>query len=151
MAATGILIDQREPAWVQGLSFGGIPVAVTLLEYGDVHVATDDGALLAIERKTPNDLLNSLRDDRLWVQLAGLRRLTPWAYLVITGQLHRSSDGHVVTENVSLIDLVVSVILMSLGMMMMPPVVVSTPLKLLLFVLVDGWELLVRALSLSFE
>jgi flagellar biosynthetic protein FliP len=49
-----------------------------------------------------------------------------------------------------LIDLVVSVVLMSLGMMMMPPVVVSTPLKVLLFVLVDGWELIVRALSLSF-
>jgi flagellar biosynthesis protein FliP len=50
-----------------------------------------------------------------------------------------------------LIDLVVSVVLMSLGMMMMPPVVVSTPLKLLLFVLVDGWPLLLRSLSSSFH
>lgn len=50
-----------------------------------------------------------------------------------------------------LIDLVVSVILMSLGMMMMPPVVISTPFKILLFVLVDGWQLVVRALSLSFN
>jgi len=50
-----------------------------------------------------------------------------------------------------LIDLVVAVILMSLGMMMMPPVVVSTPLKLLLFVLVDGWPVLLRSLSLSFS
>lgn len=49
-----------------------------------------------------------------------------------------------------LIDLVVSVILMALGMMMMPPVVISAPCKLLLFVLVDGWNLVVRALSLSF-
>lgn len=49
-----------------------------------------------------------------------------------------------------LVDLVVSVILMSLGMMMMPPVVVSTPLKLLLFVQVDGWQLIVQALNLSF-
>lgn len=49
-----------------------------------------------------------------------------------------------------LIDLVVSTILMSLGMMMMPPVVVSTPCKLLLFVLVDGWQLLTRALVSSF-
>lgn len=49
-----------------------------------------------------------------------------------------------------LIDLVISVILMSLGMMMMPPVVVSTPFKILLFVLVDGWQLIARAVSMSF-
>ncbi|WP_417849008.1 flagellar type III secretion system pore protein FliP [Thalassoglobus sp.] len=49
-----------------------------------------------------------------------------------------------------LIDLVISVILMALGMMMMPPVVISTPCKLLLFILVDGWNLIIRALSLSF-
>lgn len=49
-----------------------------------------------------------------------------------------------------LIDLVVSTILMSLGMMMMPPVVVATPCKLLLFVLVDGWQLIARALVTSF-
>ena len=50
-----------------------------------------------------------------------------------------------------LIDLVVSVILMALGMMMMPPVVISTPCKILLFILVDGWSLIARALSLSFS
>jgi len=50
-----------------------------------------------------------------------------------------------------LIDLVMSIILMALGMMMMPPVVVSTPCKILLFVLVDGWHLIARALSLSFD
>jgi flagellar biosynthetic protein FliP len=50
-----------------------------------------------------------------------------------------------------LIDLVMSVILMALGMMMMPPVVISTPCKILLFVLVDGWHLVARALSLSFD
>ena len=49
-----------------------------------------------------------------------------------------------------LVDLVVSTMLMSLGMMMMPPVVVSTPCKLLLFVMIDGWQLLVRALVSSF-
>lgn len=49
-----------------------------------------------------------------------------------------------------LIDLVISTVLMSLGMMMMPPVIVSTPCKLLLFVLVDGWHLISRALVSSF-
>ncbi|MFK7819149.1 MAG: flagellar type III secretion system pore protein FliP [Planctomycetaceae bacterium] len=50
-----------------------------------------------------------------------------------------------------LVDLVVSTILMSLGMMMMPPVVISTPFKILLFVLVDGWHVIARAVSLSFS
>ena len=50
-----------------------------------------------------------------------------------------------------LIDLVVSIILMSLGMMMMPPMVISTPFKILLFILVDGWQLIARVLSLSFH
>jgi flagellar biosynthetic protein FliP len=49
-----------------------------------------------------------------------------------------------------LIDLVVSTVLMSMGMMMMPPTTFSLPLKLLLFVLVDGWELVVRSLVRSF-
>jgi flagellar biosynthetic protein FliP len=49
-----------------------------------------------------------------------------------------------------LIDLVVATVLMSMGMMMMPPTAFSLPLKLLLFVLVDGWELVVRSVVRSF-
>ena len=49
------------------------------------------------------------------------------------------------------IDFLVSSVLMALGMMMMPPSVVSLPFKLLLFVLVDGWHLVVRSLVQSFQ
>jgi flagellar biosynthesis protein FliP len=48
------------------------------------------------------------------------------------------------------IDLVVSSVLLSMGMMMLPPTLVSLPFKLLLFVMVDGWYLIVRSLVLSF-
>ena len=48
------------------------------------------------------------------------------------------------------IDFLVSSTLMSMGMMMMPPVIVSLPFKLLLFVLVDGWHLVIRSLVQSF-
>jgi len=48
------------------------------------------------------------------------------------------------------IDLVVSAVLMSLGMMMMSPAIISLPFKLLLFVLVDGWALLMGSLAASF-
>ena len=49
------------------------------------------------------------------------------------------------------IDLVVSGALMALGMMMMPPVMVSLPFKLLLFVLVDGWALVIKSLVASYQ
>jgi flagellar biosynthetic protein FliP len=48
------------------------------------------------------------------------------------------------------IDMVVASILMSMGMMMLPPVIISMPFKLLLFVLVDGWSLVVGSLVKSF-
>lgn len=48
------------------------------------------------------------------------------------------------------IDMVVSSILMSMGMMMLPPVMISLPFKVLLFVLVDGWNLVVQSLIRSF-
>jgi flagellar biosynthetic protein FliP len=49
-----------------------------------------------------------------------------------------------------IIDMVVASVLMAMGMMMLPPVVISLPFKLLLFVLVDGWELVVGSLVKSF-
>ena len=49
-----------------------------------------------------------------------------------------------------IIDMVVSSILMSMGMIMLPPVMISMPFKLILFVLVNGWELIVKQLVLSF-
>jgi len=50
-----------------------------------------------------------------------------------------------------IIDMVVSSILMSLGMMMLPPVMISLPFKILLFILVDGWNLIVMGLVESFK
>ncbi len=50
-----------------------------------------------------------------------------------------------------IIDMVVSSVLMSMGMMMLPPVMISLPFKLLIFVLVDGWNLLVGNLVQSFK
>lgn len=49
-----------------------------------------------------------------------------------------------------IIDLVVASVLMSLGMMMVPPITISLPFKLMLFVLVDGWQLIIGSLAESF-
>ncbi|GAX87374.1 flagellar biosynthetic protein FliP [Lebetimonas natsushimae] len=50
-----------------------------------------------------------------------------------------------------IIDMVVSSVLMSLGMMMLPPVMISLPFKILVFILVDGWDLVVMGLVQSFK
>ncbi|MBL7479142.1 flagellar type III secretion system pore protein FliP [Legionella bononiensis] len=50
-----------------------------------------------------------------------------------------------------LVDLIVSGILMTMGMMMMPPMSISLPVKILLFILIDGWDLVVQALVGSFN
>jgi flagellar biosynthetic protein FliP len=59
--------------------------------------------------------------------------------------------GFVIFLPFVLIDLIVSTILMSLGMMMVPPVTISLPLKILMFVLMDGWNLVIRALLGTFQ
>lgn len=59
--------------------------------------------------------------------------------------------GFVVFIPFLVIDIVVSAILMSLGMVMLPPALVSLPFKLLLFVLVDGWSLIVTTLIGSYR
>ena len=49
-----------------------------------------------------------------------------------------------------IIDLVIASVLMALGMMMVPPATIALPCKIMLFVLVDGWQLLVSSLAQSF-
>lgn len=102
------LIDSREPTWIQHLTFGGVPTSVVMLETGDVQAITDDGHMLLIERKTPEDLLNTLRDERLFPQAARMSQIryeeqlggsvTTYPYLVITGDL-RNVHGKVATDD----------------------------------------------------
>jgi len=106
---TAIMVDSREPAWVQNLKFGGIPTMVTMLETGDVQAVTDDGATLIIERKTLSDFLNTLADNRLFPQLARMTEtrnaqqianepVTNWPYLIITDPITADHNGKVITD-----------------------------------------------------
>lgn len=58
--------------------------------------------------------------------------------------------GFVIFVPFLVIDMVVASTLMAMGMMMLPPVMISLPFKILLFILVDGWHLVVQSLLLSF-
>jgi len=106
---TGIMIDNREPEWVQSLKFGGIPTIVTLLDTADVQAVTDDGCTLLIERKTLSDFLNSIADDRMFVQLARMTEVknaqqaageicTQYCFLVITDPITADHNGKVITD-----------------------------------------------------
>lgn len=94
-----VMIDSREPQEYQTLTFGGVPTAVVALDAGDLLMATDDAAMLCIERKTPSDLLNTIREGRLLPQVARMRETSRWAYLVVGGEMVRSPNGKVCTQN----------------------------------------------------
>ncbi len=80
---------------------------------------------------------------------------TPWRALVpafLVGELRRAFEmGFLLFLPFMVIDMVVASLLMSLGMMMLPPSVVSLPFKLIFFVLVDGWRLVSGSLVQSFS
>jgi flagellar biosynthetic protein FliP len=59
--------------------------------------------------------------------------------------------GFVIFLPFVVVDIIVASVLMSLGMFMLPPMMISLPLKLLLFVLADGWTLVVQNLVASFR
>jgi len=92
---TGAIIDSRESAAVKKMTFGGIPTMVMALGAGDLMASTDDGNQLLIERKTPEDLLGTLRAKRFLPQIEKMAGITPWVYVVITGILYRDRDGFV--------------------------------------------------------
>ena len=78
-----------------------------------------------------------------------LRILVP-AFMI--SELRRAFEiGFLLYLPFIIIDLVVASVLMSMGMMMLPPVVISLPFKLIFFVLVDGWHLVAGSLVESFE
>ncbi|MBI3911642.1 MAG: flagellar type III secretion system pore protein FliP [Armatimonadetes bacterium] len=99
------------------------------------------------------------RDLSLFVSLSRLPRPSTQAdvptYVVVpafvVSELKTAfTMGFIIFLPFLVVDLVVSIILMSMGMMMLPPVLISLPFKILLFVMVDGWHLIVRSLALSF-
>jgi flagellar biosynthetic protein FliP len=79
---------------------------------------------------------------------------TPWSAAVpafLVGELRRGFEmGFLLFLPFLVIDMVVATVLMSLGMMMLPPSAVSLPFKLIFFVLIDGWRLVAGSLIQSF-
>lgn len=110
-----------------------------LREFMLAHTREEDIALLTRAADRPNP---ATADDVPFTVLAPAFLLSELRAAFIM--------GFVVFVPFLVIDLVVSSALMAMGMMMLPPIMVSLPFKLLLFVLVDGWGLIVTALVGSY-
>ncbi len=106
-------------------------------------------------------MLNQTRETNLimFTDIAGGGTFTngkdvPFSILLpafVTSELETAFQiGFMIFLPFLVIDLVVASVLMSLGMMMLSPTIISLPFKLLLFVLVDGWALLMGSLAMSF-
>jgi len=94
------------------------------------------------------DLARERGQTNISVEDADFRILVP-AFII--SEIRRGFEiGFLIVLPFLVIDLIVATITMSMGMMMLPPVVVSLPFKILFFVLIDGWNLLVGSLVRSF-
>jgi len=94
------------------------------------------------------DLARERGETEISVESPDLRILVP-AFMI--SEIRRGFEmGFLIVLPFLVIDLIVATITMSMGMMMLPPTVVSLPFKILFFVLIDGWNLLVGSLVRSF-
>ncbi len=109
---------------------------------------TEDVYLFASFGSPGAELQEKLRGETLQWKDVAMTALVP---AFITSELKQAFlMGFYIYLPFLIVDMVVASILMSMGMMMLPPVLISLPFKLLLFVLVDGWHLVIGSLMGSF-
>ena len=94
-----VVIDSREPEWIQNLDWFGAEKTISCMDAGDLLAVCEDGTGLLIERKTPTDFLGSLVSQRMLIQsalkLAPYRSAGFWPYVLITGDFYISNHGKV--------------------------------------------------------
>jgi flagellar biosynthetic protein FliP len=136
-------------AWTAGLA---PMVAGKVGDIEGIRLAIEPFHRFMVANLHPSDL-------RFFLDLAHLPAVAtpdqvPWRALVpafLVGEMRRAFEmGFLLFLPFLVIDMVVASVLMSLGMMMLPPSVVSLPFKLIFFVLVDGWRLVAGSLVQSF-
>lgn len=128
-------LAENKITFTQALDRGAVPLRAFMLR----QVREGD---LALFTKVANQPQPNTADD------VPMRVLIP---AFVTSELKTAFQiGFIVFIPFLIIDMVVASVLMSMGMMMMSPVMVSLPFKIMLFVLVDGWNLIVASLVASF-
>jgi len=92
--------------------------------------------------------VSGAKDDEVRAEKMPLRILIP-AYMI--SELRRAFEmGFLIFVPFLIIDMVVASVLMAMGMMMLPPIIIALPFKIIFFVLVDGWFMIVGSLVRSF-
>jgi len=120
----------------------------------DARAVSDNSKQPIAARFLSDMVFGTEADARGWIN-AKRNMKEPFQVLApafMISELKRAFEiGFMVFLPFLVIDLVVASVLMSMGMMMLPPVVVSLPFKLIFFVLVDGWRLVAGSLVESFQ
>ena len=139
-----------EASWSQGI----LPMTEgRLSELAGLQAAAQPFRMFMVANIREEDLI-------LFIDLGGIQAVadpaqTPWRALIpafIVGELKRAFEiGFLLFLPFLVIDMVIASLLMSLGMMMLPPSVVALPFKLIFFVLVDGWRLISGSLVQGFN
>jgi flagellar biosynthesis protein FliP len=142
-----------EPAMTQAWNEGIQPMTEGRISETDgLRLATEPFHAFMTDNVRDADLL--FFTDLGHLQPARDAASVPWRALVpafIVGELRRAFEmGFLLFLPFLIIDIVVASILMSLGMMMLPPNAVSLPFKLIFFVMIDGWRLVAGSLIQSF-
>lgn len=91
-----VMIGQGQPELLDHLDYAGAPSMRVPLAAGSVNIVASDGALLAIERLPVESLPMAIRRSTLNDRCAALKALTPWAYLIIVGELSVQRNGKAV-------------------------------------------------------
>lgn len=139
-----------EASWTQGI----VPMTEgRVSELAGLQAAAQPFRMFMVANIREEDLV-------LFLDLGGIQAVadpaqTPWRALIpafIVGELKRAFEiGFLLFLPFLVIDMVIASLLMSLGMMMLPPSVVALPFKLIFFVLVDGWRLVSGSLVQGFN
>lgn len=106
--------------------------------------------MLAQTRKTDLDLMLRVADEPRTVAAQEVNFFILMPAFVLSELKTAFQIGFMLFIPFVVIDMVVATVLMSMGMMMLSPVIISLPIKLMVFVLADGWSMVVNTLSMSF-
>ncbi|MFK7761923.1 MAG: flagellar type III secretion system pore protein FliP [Roseobacter sp.] len=143
-----------EPVFTEAWEIGLQPFATNNLEIEDAFVQTIKPFRAFMEGRLDPDTFFALADLREETQDLESSKNAPLSILVpsfLLSEIARAFQiGFLIFLPFLIIDLVVAAVLMSMGMMMVPPAIVSLPFKLAFFVLADGWNLIATSLVRSY-
>jgi flagellar biosynthetic protein FliP len=134
----GEIVEERVPPFYVMLERSLVPIREFMWEQIGIKGANDVGVMMSIARMEKPEDMNDVPTHVLIpaFMISELKKAFMMGFMIFVPFL--------------ILDIVTSSVLISMGMFQLPPAFISLPFKILLFVLVDGWSVLVRSLGISF-